>query len=162
MKKQQIIVKFWIWVPRTVYYNMPCAQFFLKISLHPTRQPLKCDILVFLTRHPTTSRLKIFLTPCYAGLGIRSFQKNAMFLRSFIFFIQECDVLCILLCSLQNNAAFIAFFYILYKRTQRFLRSFTFFIKEHKRTLHSFWFHKSYKNDRISQKKNVKERCVLF
>ena len=49
--------------------------------------------------------------------------------------------------------------YILFKRTQR---SFTFFIKERKRTLRSFWFYKSYKNDRISQKKNIKERCVLF
>ena len=28
VKKQQIKVKFWIWGPRTVYYNMTCAQFF--------------------------------------------------------------------------------------------------------------------------------------
>ena len=53
-----------------------------------------------------------------------------------------------------------AFFCVLYKRMRcslrslrslhslHSLRSFTFFI-----TLHSFWFHKSYKNDRISQKR---------
>ena len=42
------------------------------------------------------------------------------------------------------------------------MRSFTFFIKEHKRTLHSFWFHKSYKNCKSRKKKNVKECSVLF
>ena len=36
MKKQQIKVKFWIWGPRTVYYNMTCAQQFFQKSLHPT------------------------------------------------------------------------------------------------------------------------------
>ena len=45
---------------------------------------------------------------------------------------------------------------------RRSLRSFTFFIKECKRTLHSFWFHKSYKNCKSRKKKNVKERSVLF
>ena len=50
------------------------------------------------------------------------------------------------------------FFYVLYKRTRH---SFTFFIKECKRTPNSFWFHKSYKNDK-SCKKNVKECSVLF
>ena len=51
---------------------------------------------------------------------------------------------------------------VLYKRTRCSLRSFTFFIKEHKRTLHSFWFHKSYKNDKSRKKKNKKERSVIF
>ena len=45
---------------------------------------------------------------------------------------------------------------------RRSLRSFTFFIKECKRTLHSFWFHKSYKNCKSRKKKNVKECSVLF
>ena len=35
-----------------------------------------------------------------AGLGIRSFQKNAMFLRSFLFFIKERNDLCVLFRSL--------------------------------------------------------------
>ena len=51
-----------------------------------------------------------------SGLGIRSFQNNATFLRSFPFFIKEHGVF--------------AFFSVLYKRTQRSLYSFTFFIKE--------------------------------
>ena len=51
-----------------------------------------------------------------AGLGMRSFQKNATFLRSFALFIK--------------NTAFFAFFCVLYKRTRRSLRSFAFFIKE--------------------------------
>ena len=65
-----------------------------------------------------------------AGLGMRSFQKNATFLRSFAFFIKESFVLCILLRSLEKNASFFAFFYVLYKRMRRSLHSFTFFIKE--------------------------------
>ena len=56
---------------------------------------------------------------------LRSSQKNETFLRSLAFFIKR------MLRSLRSfnkkNAAFFAFFYILYKRT---LRSFTFFIKE--------------------------------
>ena len=51
-------------------------------------------------------------------------------LHSFPFFIKECSVLCILFRSLLKNAAFFAFFYVLYKRTRHSLRSFTFFIKE--------------------------------
>ena len=75
------------------------------------------------------------------AMGIRSFQKNAMFLRSFPFFIKECSVLC-----------------VLYKRMRRPLHSFLFFIKERnalcvlykwtERSLHSFTFF-------------IKERCVL-
>ena len=42
---------------------------------------------------------------------------------------------------------------------ERSLRSFTFFFK---RTEHSFWFHKSYKNCKSRKKKNAKERSVLF
>ena len=70
----------------------------------------------------------------FAGLGKRSFKKNATFLRSFTFFIKGCGVLCVLLRSLWKNVAFFAFFYFLYKRMRRSLRSlrsFTFFIKEH-------------------------------
>ena len=37
-----------------------------------------------------------------------------------------------------------------------------FFIKECKRTLHAFWFHKSYKNDKSCKKKNLKERSVFY
>ena len=36
----------------------------------------------------------------FSGLGIRSFQKNVTFLRSFPFFIKECGVLCVLFRSL--------------------------------------------------------------
>ena len=53
--------------------------------------------------------------------------------------------------------AFFAFFYVLYKSTWHSLRSFTFFIKECKRK-----FHKSYKNNKSCEKKNGKERSVLF
>ena len=45
---------------------------------------------------------------------------------------------------------------------QHSLRSFTFFLKERKRTLGSFWFHKSYKNCKSRKNKNVKECSVLF
>ena len=105
------------------------------------------ESLRLLTKNERMSKLFIF-----SGLGKRSFQKNTMFLCSFAFFIKERFVLCVLLHSLQKNAVFFAFFYILCKRTRRSLPSFTFFIKERRRTLCSFWFHKSYKNDQISQK----------
>ena len=55
-------------------------------------------------------------------------QKNATFLRSFRFFIKEPSVL---LRSLLKNAAFFAFFSVLYKRMRRSLLSFPFFMKEH-------------------------------
>ena len=101
------------------------------------------------------------------------YKKNAAFLvffyilykrtlHSFTFFIKEHGIMCVLLHSLWKNMEFFAFFYILYKRTQCSLRSFTFFIKERKRTLRSFWFYKSYKNDNSCKKKNVKEWCVIF
>ena len=38
VKKHQIKVKFWIWGPRTVYYNMTCAQKVFQKSLHPNAQ----------------------------------------------------------------------------------------------------------------------------
>ena len=51
-----------------------------------------------------------------SGLGIRSFQKNATFSRSFAFFSKEQSVL--------------ALFCVLIKRMLRSLHSFMFFIKE--------------------------------
>ena len=54
-------------------------------------------------------------------------QKNETFSRSLTFFAKEC---CVLLCSLQKNVAFFAFFYVLCKRMLRSLRSFPFFRKE--------------------------------
>ena len=63
----------------------------------------------------------------------------------------------ILLCSLQKNETFSAFFYVLCKRMLCSLRSFTSLKKEWKRTQRSFGSHKSPK----TRKKNVKERCVL-
>ena len=69
-------------------------------------------------------------------------------LHSFTFFIKERGVLCV--------------FYVLYKRMRRSLSSFTFFIKEGKRTLRSFCFHNSYKNDQISQKKEWKRTVHSF
>ena len=36
VKKQQIKLKFWIWGPITVYYNMTCGQILFQKSLHPT------------------------------------------------------------------------------------------------------------------------------
>ena len=50
-------------------------------------------------------------------------QKNKTFSRSFMFFAKECCVFCVLLRSLQKNAAFFAFFYNLCKRMLRSLRS---------------------------------------
>ena len=64
------------------------------------------------------------------AMGIRSFQKNTMFLRSFVFFSKERNVLVFFSVLYKKNAAFFAFFYVLYKRTRCSLRSFTFFIKE--------------------------------
>ena len=88
----------------------------------------------------------LWLGRLVAGLGIRSFQKNG---------------------------TIFAFFSVLYKRTEWSLHSFPFFIKKngtifaffsvlYKRTERSFWFHKSYKNCKSRQKKNVKERSFLF
>ena len=71
-------------------------------------------------------------------------QKNETFSRSFTFFAKERNVLCVLLRSLQKNVAFSAFFYVLKKRTQ-------------KKTHCSFGSHKSPK----TQKKNIKECCIL-
>ena len=84
------------------------------------------------------------------------YKKNAAFfikrtlpsLRSFTFFIKECCILCVL--------------FVLYKRTQHSLRSFMFFIKERKRMLHSFWFYKSYKNDKSRRKKERKRMVHSF
>ena len=72
-----------------------------------------------------------------AWLGIHSFQKNATFLRSFLFFIKERGTLCILYKRTQRSLRSFLFFIkergilsVLYKRTERFLRSFPVFIKE--------------------------------
>ena len=46
------------------------------------------------------------------------------------FFCKRTKRSCVLLCSLQKNKTFSAFFYVLCKRTLRSLRSFTFFAKE--------------------------------
>ena len=64
-------------------------------------------------------------------------------LRSFTFFAKECCILCVLLCSLQKNVAFFAFFYVLKIRTQK--NASTFWVsyvaknskKECKRMLHA-------------------------
>ena len=46
VKKQQIKLKFWIWGPITVYYNMTCGQIFVsKKSLHPIIQYICCTVL---------------------------------------------------------------------------------------------------------------------
>ena len=42
------------------------------------------------------------------------FKRTRRYLRSFAFFIKECGVLCVLLRSLKKNAAFFAFFCVLY------------------------------------------------
>ena len=54
---------------------------------------------------------------------------------------------------------FFAFFCVLYKRMRR---SFMFFIKERKRTLHSVWTHKSYKNFKSCKKKERKRVRRFF
>ena len=46
-------------------------------------------------------------------------QKNETFSRSLTLFAKERNVLCVLLCSLQKNVAFSAFFYVLKKRMQK-------------------------------------------
>ena len=51
----------------------------------------------------------------YIYLYIDIEKKNA----TFYVFAKERNVLCIILCSLQKNIAFFAFFYILKKRTQK-------------------------------------------
>ena len=114
----------------------------------------------FYKRSHTDENKNLFIEP-NAGWGIRSFQKNATFLRSFAFFSKERKVLAFrTLHSLLSfmflikrmwrslhsfmffikERAFFVFFYIIFKRTWRSLHSFTFFTKECKRTLHSFWF----------------------
>ena len=95
---------------------------------------------------------------------------NIMYVLSRVghpFFSKECNVLAIF----TKNGTIFAFFSVLYKRTKRslryftlfyvLLRSFTFFIKERKRTLHSFWLHKSYKNCK-SCKKERKRMQLSF
>ena len=57
-------------------------------------------------------------------------QKNVTFLRSFVFFSKERNILTFFCVLYKKNAAFFAFFYVLYKRMLRSLCSFTFFIKE--------------------------------
>ena len=43
------------------------------------------------------------------------------------------------------------------------LCSFTFFIKERKRTLRTFWFHKSYKNDKsVTGTRNPRTLCIIY
>ena len=64
------------------------------------------------------------------GLGIHSFQKNAMFSRSFAFFSKELNVLAFFCVLYKKNETFSAFCYVFYKRTRCSLHSFTFFIKE--------------------------------
>ena len=89
-------------------------------------------------------------------MGMRSFQKNAIFcvflqktlcsLRSVMFLAKEHCVLCVILRSLQNN---VAFFYVLKKRMHR-----------------SFGFHKLPKTRKQNAKecfvlkKNTKKRCL--
>ena len=57
------------------------------------------------------------------GLGMRSFRffciRTLRSLRSLTIFAKERCVLCTLLCSLQKNVVFFAFFYVLKKRTQK-------------------------------------------
>ena len=81
-------------------------------------------------------------------------QKNATFCILLRSFANERNVLAFFYVLLQKNQTFSAFFYVLCKRA---LHSFTFFRKERKKTNGSFGSHKSPK----TQKKNVKERCVL-
>ena len=69
-------------------------------------------------------------------------------LFSFAFFIKQCGILCV-------------FLRYLWKKW-RSLRSFRFFIKERGRSLHSFWFHKSYKNDKSCKKKECKRTVHSF
>ena len=61
-----------------------------------------------------------------SGLGKRSFQVNATFMRSFAFFSSKRNVHCVHLRSLEVNATFTAFICIHLKWTQRSLRSFAF------------------------------------
>ena len=61
------------------------------------------SVQFYLLLHRTLYKTKLKRTRTsllYTGLGIRSFQKNTMFLRSFLFFIKECSVLCVLFPSL--------------------------------------------------------------
>ena len=73
-------------------------------------------------------------------------------LGSFTFFIKERGILCILLCSLEKNVAFFAFFYVLYKRMQKNAKE--------RCALFGFISHKKMIESR--KKKNVKERSVLY
>ena len=85
-----------------------------------------------------------------AGLGKRSFQVNATFMRSF-----------------EVNAVFSAFICVHLKWSQRSLRSFAFTWSECKWTLRSFGSHKSPKTRKMNAKErfvlkmNANERCVL-
>ena len=76
-------------------------------------------------------------------------KKNETFSHSFPFFAKERNILWVLLCSLQKNVAFSAFFYILNKRMQKnnafrtqhkILALFYVFYKITQRSLHSFTF----------------------
>ena len=107
-----------------------------------------------------------FIQFVFSGLGIRSF---LFFIKecgilcvlfcSFPFFIKECGIFCVLFHSLLKSGMFFEFFSVLYKRLERSYRSyrsyrsFTSFIKESKRTLRSFWLHKSHKHCKSHKKR---------
>ena len=86
------------------------------------------------------------------------FKRTKHSLRSFTFFIKERSVFCVLYIRMRHSLRSFMF----YKRTQRSLRSFMFFIKERKRELRSFWFHKSYKNDKSRKNKKCKRTPRSF
>ena len=58
VKKQQIKVKFWIWGPRTVYYNMTCYQIFFQKSLHPNTEYRWARIIKFFLTVPLTINIR--------------------------------------------------------------------------------------------------------
>ena len=67
------------------------------------------------------------------GMGIRSFQKNVSFSRSFTFFLKEWPVLYILFRSFKKNVSFSTFFFLSVKRMfhsflEHFVRFSSFFV----------------------------------
>ena len=69
VKKQQIKVKFWIWGPRTVYYNMTFAQNYFQKSLHPTEMLFSyTKYIVYLQKITVRQGCKVARKPIYVRL----------------------------------------------------------------------------------------------
>ena len=79
-------------LPHPVLFRIP--MFVLSLTVHT----LHCTVQCTANKIPSGLIFSLFFT--YPYLFLTFFQKNATFLHSFAFFIEECFILCFLLRSL--------------------------------------------------------------